>query len=111
MRIRILPKVHEVASEKNLETPFVFGRAEDADVRVTNRWASRHHCEIDEVHGRVVIRDLESTHGTYVNGKKVLDAELFPGDELSIGLAQILLDWSPAIHSTEHAFSDMAESV
>jgi pSer/pThr/pTyr-binding forkhead associated (FHA) protein len=99
MKIHICSKTPDLAADNCLETPFVLGRAEDVGLRVSNRWASRHHCKIDTKNGRVVIRDLESTHGTYVNGRKVRDAVIEPGDEISVGLAQLVLDFSPVVQA------------
>jgi len=67
--------------------PFVIGRAADAKLRVDDRWSSRHHCEIDEVDGTLIVRDLASSNGTLVNGKTVCTAPLLPGDELTVGIS------------------------
>jgi predicted component of type VI protein secretion system len=67
--------------------PFVIGRAADAKLRVDDRWSSRHHCEIDEVDGTLIVRDLASSNGTLVNGKTVCTSPLLPGDELTVGIS------------------------
>src|SRR5262249_3376950 len=47
---------------------------------------SRRHCELLEVGGKLVVRDLGSSNGTFVNGKRVLGQQpLKPGDELTVG--------------------------
>jgi len=68
--------------------PVILGRASDADIRVADRWISRHHCEISEIGDTLVVRDLESRHGTFVNGKCVAESHLLPGDRLSVGLSR-----------------------
>jgi pSer/pThr/pTyr-binding forkhead associated (FHA) protein len=45
------------------------------------------HCEIDQQNGVLVVRDLNSRHGTFVNGVRVQRAYLWPGDKLTVGLA------------------------
>jgi len=65
--------------------PAVIGRGADAEVRVDDRWASRRHCEIDQVDGTLVVRDIGSRHGTFVNGESVHSAHLMPGDRLTVG--------------------------
>jgi len=66
--------------------PVTIGRSPDAGVRVDAPWASPHHCEIDEAgNGTLVIRDLNSTTGTFVQGRRVNEAPLMPGNELIIG--------------------------
>ena len=48
--------------------PVVLGRNPDADVLLDDRWISRVHCEISEINGTLVVRDLGSQNGTLVNG-------------------------------------------
>jgi pSer/pThr/pTyr-binding forkhead associated (FHA) protein len=69
--------------------PVVLGRSPDADVRLEDRWVSRRHCEIDQINGTLTVRDLESRHGTAVNGQYVALAHLMPGDRLTIGLTSL----------------------
>ncbi|HUT93245.1 MAG TPA: FHA domain-containing protein [Thermoguttaceae bacterium] len=65
--------------------PAMIGRDPDAEVQVDDRWASRRHCEIDQVDGTLVVRDVGSRHGTFVNGESVRSARLLPGDRLTVG--------------------------
>lgn len=66
--------------------PLIIGRRPDADIRVTDRWASRCHCEIAESNGALVVRDLGSSHGTLLNGHFITESSLTPGDRLTVGL-------------------------
>jgi pSer/pThr/pTyr-binding forkhead associated (FHA) protein len=66
--------------------PVVIGRNADADVRVVDQWVSRVHCEISEIEGTLVVRDLDSRNGTLVNGQYIREAHLLPGDRLTVGL-------------------------
>jgi hypothetical protein len=61
------------------------GRAEDCEVRIDNLGVSRHHCEISRQNGFVVLRDLNSNNGTFVNGNKVDAHNLNTGDVITIG--------------------------
>ncbi len=95
--------------------PVTFGREGDSSVPMRDRWASRHHCELFESSGRLMIRDLASKHGTYVNGEVVDEHELLPGDKLMVGLTvvsieSILLGDGEAHASTE-ASSDRPSGV
>ena len=72
-----------------LRPPFVIGRSADADVRVEDSFVSRVHCRIDESDERFVLRDLEATHGTYINGERVTEAVLKDGDEIGVGLTTL----------------------
>ena len=62
----------------------LIGRGADADVRVQDPGVSRQHCEI--VVGRpAVVRDLQSTNGTYVDGSRISEVELEDGSVIRIG--------------------------
>ncbi len=62
------------------------GRHDDCWIRIKSSQVSRRHCEIFESGGKLTIRDLGSSNGTYVNGKRVLGQQaLTPGDELTLG--------------------------
>ena len=53
---------------------------------------SRRHARLSFRDGRWVLRDLDSTNGTRVNGKRVVRCRLEPGDRLSLGSADLLVD-------------------
>lgn len=46
---------------------------------------SRQHCEIFSEGGRVYVRDLGSLNGTWVRGERVVERELFGGEDLVVG--------------------------
>jgi pSer/pThr/pTyr-binding forkhead associated (FHA) protein len=74
--------------------PAVVGRAAEADVRIGHdSWISRVHCEISDLAGTLIVRDLGSKHGTFVNGMKVAEAWLLPGDRLIIGMTSLKVDY------------------
>ena len=73
---------------KQVEVPLgtlTVGRAEDSDLIIASTRVSRHHCEIVNEANRVVIRDNGSGNGTLVNGEKVQEKVLSPGDEIQVG--------------------------
>ncbi len=60
------------------------GRGQGADIQVDDSGVSRAHAEI--VLGLpVVIRDLGSTNGTLVDGRKVTEAPLHNGSRIQVG--------------------------
>lgn len=73
------------------ELPALIGRSLSAEVRPNDRWVSREHCEIDELGGGLVIRDLHSRHGTFVNGLRIVETILLPGDDITIGTTHLLV--------------------
>lgn len=65
---------------------FFIGRAEDCQLRPRSDLISRHHCVILQEEGLLLVRDLGSKNGTFVNGQRVVtEAELHAGDVLKIG--------------------------
>ena len=79
-----------------ISTPLLIGRSEEADIQVSDIWASRQHCQLEDEDGKVVLRDLNSRHGTLVNGEPIEDiSALSPGDEIAVGLTKFKVHWSP----------------
>ena len=71
--------------------PVEIGRGNSAGVRIDDRWTSRRHCELQDADGRILVRDLGSRHGTFVNGQPVAEKTLLlPGDELCVGLSHFV---------------------
>src|SRR5262245_33509296 len=64
--------------------PLMVGRHPDCDVRLPSIRVSRRHCCMTEVDGEVSVRDLGSTNGTLINGRRVESGRLRRGDLLSI---------------------------
>lgn len=65
------------------------GRGSDTDIRVEDPGASRNHCEI--VLGQpALVRDLNSTNGTYVNGERISQAEVVDGSTIQIGTTRLV---------------------
>ena len=65
------------------------GRGSDTDIRIEDPGASRNHCEI--VLGQpVIIRDLSSTNGTFVNGERISQIEISNGTVIMIGSTQMV---------------------
>lgn len=67
---------------------FLVGRAPTADLVLHSELVSRYHAQIlQNGDGGVVVRDLDSRNGTYVNGQPVdKEMELFDGDVVSFGI-------------------------
>ena len=63
----------------------LFGRHEECDVQLNSKKVSRRHCCLAQVSDYLVIRDLGSTNGVRINGQRVVEGKLVPGDELQIG--------------------------
>ena len=71
--------------------PKTIGRATGADFIVEAALVSRVHCRLTALPGgQLEVRDLESTNGTFVNGKRVEVARLTPGDRLQVGRLELV---------------------
>jgi len=66
----------------------VIGRGTDVDIRIDDPGVSRRHVEIITAPTSLV-RDLGSTNGTLLNGRRVAESALVDGDELQIGTIQM----------------------
>lgn len=73
-RVRIRPQGH------------VIGRSSDADIRISDPYSSEFHARVGMQDGHVVVHDLGSTNGTYVNGRRVTSpTSVARGDTVQIG--------------------------
>jgi two-component system cell cycle response regulator len=69
----------------------VIGRSDDADVQLEDEGISRHHVRLIAMPGGVVmLNDLESKNGTFVNGQQVRSRALEDGDRIQLGAITIL---------------------
>jgi hypothetical protein len=69
-----------------ISTPLVIlGRGTDCDLRLVDPGVSRHHAEIRVEDGDVVLVDLGSTNGTFVNGQPVRRIALADGTRVTLG--------------------------
>ena len=69
----------------------LIGREHTNNIVFNNRRTSSVHCKIYNDFGVLKIRDMGSSNGTYVNGKKTYEKNLVEGDIISISIYDILL--------------------
>ncbi|QGQ21423.1 FHA domain-containing protein [Gimesia benthica] len=94
-------KIHLISDHPDLpdievsvdELPVVMGRSNNCDLRVLDPMMSRQQCELTFLNNSVRVRDLESTNGTMVNSETVHEAPLYPGDILTIGMANYVISY------------------
>lgn len=87
--------------------PFTIGRRQDLHLALTCKTVSTLHAEITEVGGRLVLRDLGSTNGTYVNGRRVREPVVLAEDDL-VQFAN--LPFRVRMHSTDDSPNTLRES-
>jgi predicted component of type VI protein secretion system len=84
-----------------LDKPIVLiGRHQECDIQIPSRKISRRHCCLAQVEDHMVVRDLGSTNGVRINGVKVVEGSLQPGDELMIGNFRYQLKWGDESEQT-----------
>lgn len=77
-------KRQEVVLEK---LPLTMGRFGDNDLLLRDNRISRKHAQILVEEGHVVLADLDSRHGTFVNGQKITRHRLMPNDRIEFGVS------------------------
>ncbi len=68
------------------------GRVEDNLFQIAEASVSSHHCEVHLRGTEVLIRDLNSTNGTFINGEKITESPLKPGQTLRLGNVELKLE-------------------
>jgi pSer/pThr/pTyr-binding forkhead associated (FHA) protein len=86
----ILSLDNQVLAEYNMtKERYTIGRLPDNDVRIDNPAVSGHHSLIINILNDSFLEDLNSTNGTYVNGKLIKKHALQNGDVITIGHHQL----------------------
>jgi two-component system cell cycle response regulator len=77
---------HDLGKKFNLDRDaLIIGRSSGADIKLEQEAVSRNHCKLVNTGDSVIVRDLGSTNGTYVNDQLVDEYRLRDGDLLKIG--------------------------
>jgi pSer/pThr/pTyr-binding forkhead associated (FHA) protein len=74
-----------------MDREIVVGRSSDLDMVLVEDMVSRKHAKISAAGDQILIQDLGSTNGTFVNGEKIKKARLKEGDRILIGTSIIKL--------------------
>jgi pSer/pThr/pTyr-binding forkhead associated (FHA) protein len=61
------------------------GRSTGAEFMLDAPLVSRLHCQLSATNEAIQVKDLDSTNGTFVNGKRITSATLRAGDVLKVG--------------------------
>lgn len=68
------------------------GRVEDNTFQIADPSVSSHHCEIHLQGEGLLIKDLNSTNGSFINGEKITEATLKAGQTLKLGQVELRID-------------------
>jgi hypothetical protein len=84
---------HDPGMIYDLDGDLVLGRGDHAEIRLEDPFASSRHARIYVQAGTLVLEDLRSTNGTYLN-EELLDTPrpLHPGDHLRIGESEFVFE-------------------
>ena len=77
-------------------TPLVLGRRESCDICLRFPNVSGRHCELSFKGGFWVLKDLDSTNGVKVNGERVQQKVLRPGDTIKIAKREFTINYTPS---------------
>ena len=72
-------------------TQILLGRSRASDVRFLEPTVSRRHAALQRVAGGWLLVDRASTHGTWVNGRRIDRAIVTDGDQIRLGHAQMVV--------------------
>jgi pSer/pThr/pTyr-binding forkhead associated (FHA) protein len=76
---------HITPNEIKLRLPVIIGRGRQATLVLPHPLVSRRHCEIVEHQGFLLVRDLGSLNGTFIDQRRIQDEILPPGGLLTLG--------------------------
>ena len=85
------------------DAPTLIGRSLGCDLPLTHATVSRRHAEVMSNGEEVWVRDLGSSNGTLVNGSRITESTLVPGDRVTFGEVEFRLeefDGGPGIGTT-----------
>lgn len=99
IRLDVLSEGKVIHSSEFVKDKIVLGRVLSADLRVDDPRVSRIHALIEVKGNSIVITDLASSHGTFVNGKKVLEAKLNYGDSVRLGFVDLKVEKGSGVPS------------
>src|SRR5262245_63693311 len=72
----------------------VVGRLKGSDLRIPSAQVSRRHCRLYQQDDFLMVEDLGSANGTYLNGERVDEAQIVrPGDHLEVGPVTFLVKY------------------
>ncbi|RMF41533.1 MAG: FHA domain-containing protein [Planctomycetota bacterium] len=75
--------------------PVTVGREPTCDLCINHDSISRKHCQFfTNAEGALVVKDLDSLNGTYVDDRRIQQAVLMPGQVVQLGALQLRIDFS-----------------
>jgi pSer/pThr/pTyr-binding forkhead associated (FHA) protein len=86
-------RIIQTDSLYDLSTPIILGRGDRANVQIEDPYASHRHAQITPEGEMVILEDLGSTNGTFLNGTRVHGPQpIYVGDSLTIGDFEVVFE-------------------
>jgi pSer/pThr/pTyr-binding forkhead associated (FHA) protein len=86
LRARLRPRTLRLPAAPELrQATLVLGRSRSCELVFADDTVSRRHAELTTADGRWILRDLGSSNGTWINGRRVVEAEVRSGDVVHLG--------------------------
>ena len=76
------------------------GRLEDNAFQIPDPSVSSHHCEVILKGTEVIVRDLNSTNGSFIDGEQITEAPLQLGQIVRLGQIDVRLEQTPVVGPT-----------
>lgn len=91
----------------------IFGRHSDCSFVIKDKGVSGNHCKVELVNQRdYVLSDLNSSNGTYLNGRKISTGEkIREGDVVTLGSTKLLFQTESRSHEDSTLMVDMGKFI
>ena len=93
--MRLGLRVIEPGNERMFEArpPLTIGRARESGLVLSDPEVSRNHASLECDDGVVYVHDLESSNGTFLNGRRITEPiEIRRGDEIDLGATRLVVE-------------------
>jgi putative nucleotidyltransferase with HDIG domain len=113
LHLRIIrgPGKEDWLSVSDTGLPFTVGRDRENKLPIRSSAVSRYHAVLIGSDGDHYVEDLDSTNGTFLNGKRVKKAQISPGDKITIANIDILVEAAPSPFRSKRSPLEMTVSV
>ena len=93
------------------DMPYTVGRDEENKLHIQSTAVSRFHAVLYTENGEHFVQDMESTNGTFLNGRKIKRSKVNPGDKVTIANVDIAIETPSSPLDDASAPLDLAVSV
>jgi putative nucleotidyltransferase with HDIG domain len=91
--------------------PYTVGRDSENHLHIGSTAVSRFHAVLVAENGHHYVQDMDSTNGTFLNGKPIRKAKIAPGDKITIANIDILVEGAPVSLRQTTAPLDLTVSI